>query len=39
MIMEISDEIMQVIEESAYDQELVCTYIRELLDSDKEYDI
>ena len=35
MIMEITEEIR----ESGYDQELVYTYIRELLDSDKEYDV
>jgi len=34
--MEIPDEIMKEIRESGYDQELVYTYIRELLDSDKE---
>ena len=33
--MEIPDEIMNEIRESGYDQELVFTYIRELLDSDK----
>ena len=38
-IMEIPDEIMKEIRESGYDQELVFTYIRELLDSDKEYDV
>jgi len=37
--MEISDEIMQVIKENSYDQELLFTFIRELLESDKEYDI
>ena len=37
--MEILEEIMKEIRESGYDQELVSTYIRELLDSDKEYDI
>ena len=37
--MEIPDEIMKVIKESGYDQELVYTYIRELLDNDKEYDV
>jgi len=37
--MEIPDEIMKEIRVSGYDQELVCTYIRELLDSEKEYDI
>ena len=39
MIMEIPDEIMKEIRESGYDQELVNKYIRELLDSDKEYDV
>ena len=34
--MEIPDEIIKEIRESGYDQELVYTYIRELLDSDKE---
>ena len=37
--MEIPDEIMKEIRESGYDQELVYTYIRELLDSEKEYDV
>ena len=37
--MEIPDEIIKEIRESRYDQELVCTYIRELLDSDKGYDV
>ena len=37
--MEIPDEIMKEIRESGYDQELLCTFIRELLDSDKEYDV
>ena len=37
--MEITDEIIKEIRESGYDQELVYTYIRELLDSDKEYDV
>jgi len=37
--MEIPDEIMKEIRESGYDQKLVYTYIRELLDSDKEYDV
>ena len=37
--MEISDEIMKEIRERGYDQELVLTFIRELLDSDKEYDV
>ena len=38
-IMEIPDEIIKKIRESGYDQELVYTYIRELLDSEKEYDV
>ena len=38
-IMEIPDEIIKEIRESGYDQHLVYTYIRELLDSDKEYDV
>ena len=33
--MEIPDEIIKEIRESGYDQELVYTYIRELLDSEK----
>ena len=37
--MEIPDEMMKKIRESGYDQELLCTFIRELLDSDKEYDV
>ena len=37
--MEIPDEIMKEIRESGYDQELAFTFIRELLDSDKEYDV
>ena len=37
--MEIQDEIMKEIRESGYDQELVYTYIRELLDSEKGYDV
>ena len=37
--MEIPDEIMKDIRENGYDQELVLTYIRELIDSDKEYDV
>ena len=37
--MEIRDEIMKEIRESGYDQELVYTFVRELLDSDKEYDV
>jgi len=38
-IMEIPDEMLKEIRESGYDQELVYTYIRELLDRDKEYDV
>ena len=37
--MEIADEMLKEIRESGYDRELVYTYIRELLDSDKEYDV
>ena len=37
--MEITDEIMKEIRERGYDQELLYTYMRELLDSDKEYDV
>ena len=37
--MEIPDEIIKEIRESGYDQELVYTYIRELSESDKEYDV
>ena len=37
--MEIPDEIIKEIRKSGYDQELLCTYIRELLDSEKEYDV
>ena len=37
--MEIPDEIIKEIKESGYDKELTFTYIRELLDSDKEYDV
>ena len=37
--MEILDEIIKEIKESGYDKELIFTYIRELLDSDKEYDV
>ena len=37
--MKIPDEIIKEIRESGYDQELVYTYIRELLDSEKEYGI
>ena len=38
-IMEIPDEMLREIRESGYDQELVYTYIREILDNDKEYDV
>ena len=34
--MEIAEEIIKEIRVSGYDQELICTFIRELLDSDKE---
>ena len=34
--MQIPDEILKEIRESGYDKKLVYTYIRELLDSDKE---
>ena len=37
--MENLDEIIKEIRENGYNQELVYTYIRELLDSDKEYDV
>ena len=37
--MEIPDEILKEIRESGYDQELLFSYIRELLDMDKEYDV
>tara|TARA_A100001388_G_scaffold246982_1_gene206282 strand:- start:282 stop:395 length:114 start_codon:yes stop_codon:yes gene_type:complete len=37
--MEITKEIMKEIRKNGYDQELLYTYIRELLDSDKEYDV
>ena len=37
--MGIPDEIIKEIRESGYDQELLYNYIRELLDSDKEYDV
>ena len=37
--MEIPDEMFKEIRESRYNQELVYTYIRELLDMDKEYDV
>ena len=33
--MEIPDKMLKEIRESGYDQELVYTYIKELLDSDK----
>ena len=35
--MEIPDDLLKEIRESGYDQELTHTYIRELLDGDKEY--
>ena len=37
--MEILDEMMKDIIESGNDQELVYTYIKEILDMDKEYDV
>ena len=37
--MEIPDERLKEIRESGYDQELLYTYIREILDSEKEYDV
>ena len=37
--MEIPDGIIKEIKERGYDQELVYIYLRELLDSDKEYDV
>ena len=37
--MEIPEKIIKEIRESRYDQEFVFPYIRELLDSDKEYDV
>ena len=37
--MKIPYAMMKEIRESGYDQELVYTYIRELLDRDKEYDV
>ena len=37
--MGIADEIIKEIRESGYNQELVYTYIRELLDREKEYDV
>ena len=37
--MEIPDEIIKEIRESGYDQELLYTFIKELLDRDKEYDV
>ena len=36
--MEIPDEMLKEIRESGYDQELVFTQIRKLLESEKEYD-
>ncbi len=37
--LEIPNEIIKEIRESGYDQEIVHTYLRELLDSEKEYDV
>ena len=37
--MEIPDEIIKEIKVSWYDQEHLYTYVRELSDSDKEYDV
>ena len=37
--MQIPDEMLKEIIESGYDQELVYTYIRGLLESEKEYDV
>ena len=37
--MKISDEIIKEIRKSGYDQELLYTYLREILDRDKEYDV
>ena len=37
--MEIPNEIIKEIKARGYNQELVQTFIRELLDSDKEYDV
>ena len=37
--MEIPDEMLKEIRESGYDQELVFTQIRKLLESEKEYDV
>ena len=37
--MEILDEMMKEIIASGNDQELVYTYIKELIDMDKEYDV
>ena len=37
--MEIPDEIMKETRERGYNKELLYSYIRELLDSDKEYDV
>jgi len=37
--LEIPDEMMKEIRESGYDKQLIYTYIRELLDMDKEYDV
>ena len=37
--MRIPEEIMKEIRERGYDQALVYTYIKEILESDKEYDV
>ena len=37
--MEIPDDMLKEIRKRGYDQELAHTYIRELLDGDKEYDV
>ena len=37
--MEIPDEMLKEIRESGYDQELVFTKIKKLLESEKEYDV
>ena len=37
--MKIPDEMIKEIRESGYYQELIYTYMRELLEMDKEYDV
>jgi len=37
--MKIPDKMFKEIRESGYNQELVYTYIRDLIDMDKEYDV